>query len=543
MALNKTPEQKRTPTMRIGIPLEPDPQQTIVAATPETVGKLVKLGYEVAVQADAGLAAKFTDADYESAGATIVDESVWHSDIVVTLDTPPEQFRALLNDGAMLISRLAPGRNEELVEELAQRNITALAMDAVPRISRAQSMDVLSSMANIGGYRAVVEAASAYGRLFTGQVTAAGKMPPATVYVIGAGVGGLAAIGTANSMGAVVKATDLRPEAGEQVESMGAEFIPIPAATEKSEDGYAKEMTNDQAAAAAKLYSEQSAQADIVITTANIPGRRSPLLLTAADVAAMKPGSVIVDMAAAGGGNCEMTVPGKTIVTDNGVTVIGYTDLAGRLPAQASSLYGQNIFNLFKLITPEKDGSPVLNLEDEIIRGITVTKARSQNGAGATGAEILWPPPPIKVAVTPAAPLQEQQAHQAALEENAPEKVSFMGSGLGSKIALGLTALLAIVVMLSAPHSVSANFMVLTLAIVLGFYVISAVTPRLHTPLMSETNAISGIVLVGAILQVGSSNLLVSGLAFAAIVVSSINIFGGFAVTDRMLGMFVKEEA
>lgn len=543
--------------MRIGIPLEPDPQQTIVAATPETVTKLVKLGYEVAVQSDAGMAAKFTDADYAAAGATIVDESVWRSDIVVTLDTPPAQFRELLSDGALLVSRLAPGRNPELVEELARRNVTTLAMDTVPRISRAQSMDVLSSMANIAGYRAVVEAAAAFGRLFTGQVTAAGKMPPATVYVIGAGVGGLAAIGTANSMGAVVKATDLRPEAGEQVESMGAEFIAIPAAAEKSEDGYAKEMTNDQAAAAAKLYSEQSALADIVITTANIPGRRSPLLLTASDVAAMKPGSVIVDMAAAGGGNCELTVPGQTIVTDNGVTIIGYTDLAGRLPAQASSLFGQNIVNLFKLITPEKNGQPVLDLEDEIIRGITVTKARpisaataatagAQPATGATattGAEILWPPPPIKVAVTPAAPLQEQQAQMAALEENAPEKVSFMGSGLGAKVGLALTAALAIVVMLSAPHSVSANFMVLTLAIVLGFYVISAVTPRLHTPLMSETNAISGIVLVGAILQVGSSNLLVSGLAFAAIVVSSINIFGGYAVTDRMLGMFVKKEA
>lgn len=525
--------------MRIGIPLEPDPQQTIVAATPETVGKLVKLGYEVAVQADAGIAAKFTNADYESAGATIVDESVWRSDIVVTLDTPPKQFRDMLVDGSMLISRLAPGRNEELVEELAQRNITALAMDAVPRISRAQSMDVLSSMANIGGYRAVVEAAAAYGRLFTGQVTAAGKMPPATVYVIGAGVGGLAAIGTANSMGAIVKATDLRPEAGEQVESMGAEFIPIPAATEKSEDGYAKEMTNDQATAAAKLYTEQSAQADIVITTANIPGRRSPLLLTASDVAGMKPGSVIVDMAAAGGGNCELTVPGQTIVTENGVTIIGYTDLAGRLPAQASSLFGQNIVNLFKLITPEKDGQPVLDFDDEIIRGITVTHAQAK---GQT-ANILWPPPPIKVAVTPAAPLQEQQAQQAALEENAPEKVSFMGSGFGAKLGLGITALLAVVIMLSAPRSVSANFMVLTLAIVLGFYVISAVTPRLHTPLMSETNAISGIVLVGAILQVSSTNPLVSALAFVAIVVSSINIFGGFAVTDRMLGMFVKEEA
>lgn len=526
--------------MRIGIPLEPDPQQTIVAATPETVGKLIKLGYEVAVQSGAGNAANFLDAAYEAAGATIVDESVWGSDIVVTLDTPPEHFREKLRDEAILISRLAPGRNEDLIEELARLNVTALAMDTVPRISRAQSMDVLSSMANISGYRAVVEAASAYGRLFTGQVTAAGKLPPAVVYVIGAGVGGLAAIGTASSMGAVVKATDLRPEAGEQVESMGAEFVPIPAATEKSEDGYAKEMTADQALAAAKLYSEQSAQADIVITTANIPGRRSPLLLTAADVANMKSGSVIVDMAAAGGGNCELTVPGKTIVTDNGVTIIGYTDLAGRLPAQASSLYGQNIVNLMKLMTPEKDGQPVFNMEDEIVRGITVTKATA---GGAS--DVLWPPPPIKVAVTPAAPIQEQQAQMAELEENAPEKVSFIGgkAGIGSRIGLGLTILIGIAIVLAAPQSISTNFMVLTLAIVLGFYVISAVTPRLHTPLMSETNAISGIVLVGAILQVSSANLVVSGLAFAAIVVSSVNIFGGFAVTDRMLGMFVKEEA
>ena len=522
--------------MRIGIPQDPDPQQRIVAATPDTVGKLIKLGYDVAVQSGAGVGAKFSDADFESAGATIVDESVWHSDIVVTLDTPQKQQREMLRKNAILVSRLAPGRNEDLISELAEANVTALAMDAVPRISRAQSMDVLSSMANIAGYRAVVEAAAAFGRLFTGQVTAAGKLPPAVVYVIGAGVGGLAAIGTANSMGAVVKATDLRPEAGEQVESMGAEFIPIPAETQKSEDGYAKEMTNDQAAAAAKLYSEQSAQADIVITTANIPGRRSPLLLTAADVANMKPGSVIVDMAAAGGGNCELTVPGETIVTENGVTIVGFTDLAGRLPAQASSLFGQNIVNLFKLITPEKDGVPVLDLEDEIVRGITVTQARPEGTA-----DILWPPPPIKVAVTPAAALQEQQAHQAALEE--PEKVSFMGSGWGARIGLGISIALAIAIMLAAPASVSANFMVLTLAIVVGFYVISAVTPRLHTPLMSETNAISGIVLVGAILQVGSSDLLVSSLAFVAIVASSVNIFGGYAITDRMLGMFVKEEA
>ncbi|MEJ5919552.1 Re/Si-specific NAD(P)(+) transhydrogenase subunit alpha [Corynebacterium sp. H78] len=524
--------------MRIGIPIEPDPQQTIAAATPETVGKLMKLGYEVCVQSAAGEAATFSDADYEAAGATIVDSAVWASDIVVTLDTPPQQYRDMMRPESILISRLAPGRNPDLIEELAAHNITALAVDAVPRISRAQSMDVLSSMANISGYRAVIEAASAFGRLFTGQVTAAGKLPPATVYVIGAGVGGLAAIGTANSMGAVVKATDLRPEAGEQVESMGAEFVPIPTTTEKSDDGYAKEMTSDQAAAAAKLYSEQSALADIVITTANIPGRRSPLLLTAADVAGMKAGSVIVDMAAAGGGNCELTVPGKAIVTDNGVTIIGYTDLAGRLPTQASSLFGQNIVNLFKLLTPQKNGVPELDLDDDIIRGITVTKAATSS------ADVLWPPPPIKVSVTPVATRQEQQAHQAALHENEPEKVSFIGSGgLGTKVGLGIAVLLAVAIMFVAPHSVSANFMVLALSIVLGFYVISAVTPRLHTPLMSETNAISGIVVVGAILQVGSNNPIVSSLAFAAIVVSSINIFGGFAVTDRMLSMFVKEEA
>ncbi|OFU55381.1 Re/Si-specific NAD(P)(+) transhydrogenase subunit alpha [Corynebacterium sp. HMSC11E11] len=539
--------------MRIGIPIEPDARQPLVAATPDTVAKLIKLGYDVDVQAGAGDDAAYPDDLYEAAGARLVGEDVWRADIITTLDTPPAEYRALMKPGAMLISRLAPGRNPDLVEELAASHVTALAMDAVPRLSRAQSMDVLSSMANIAGYRAVVEAANAFGRLFTGQVTAAGKVPPATVYVIGAGVGGLAAIGTANSMGAIVKATDLRPEAGEQVESMGAEFIPIPVASEKSSDGYAKEMTDDQATAAAKLYAEQSAAADIVITTANIPGRKSPLLLTADDVRAMRPGSVIVDMAAANGGNCELTVPGEVTVTDNGVTIIGHTDLAGRLPGQASQLYGQNIVNLFKLITPEKDGAPVLDLDDEIVRGITVTlngTCASKGGdtgnveAGTTGAatdtSILWPPPPVQVSATPAAAAQEKLAAEATAE--APEKVAFMG-GAGAKIGLALVVALGVLVILASPASVSANYMVLTLAIVLGFYVISSVTPRLHTPLMSETNAISGIVLVGAILVVGSSNVIVSSLAFLAIMLSSINIFGGFTITDRMLGMFRKEEA
>lgn len=539
--------------MRIGIPIEPDPRQPLVAATPDTVGKLIKLGYDVDVQSGAGARAAYPDELYLAAGARIVGEDVWGADVVTTLDAPPREFRGRMREGAMLVARMAPGRNADLVQELADAGLTALAMDAVPRLSRAQSMDVLSSMANIAGYRAVVEAANSFGRLFTGQVTAAGKVPPATVYVIGAGVGGLAAIGTANSMGAIVKATDLRPEAGEQVESMGAEFVPIPVASEKSDDGYAKEMTEDQATAAARLYSDQSAAADIVITTANIPGRKSPLLLTADDVARMKPGSVIVDMAAANGGNCELTVPGEVIVTDGGVTIIGHTDLAGRLPGQASQLYGQNIVNLFKLITPGKDGSPVLALDDDIIRGITVTlnDTSSESTGEATPVEgssfatvgdtrILWPPPPVQVSATPAAAAQEKLAAAAGTEE--PEKVAFMGgkrAGIGLAVAIALGA----AVILASPVSVSANYMVLTLAIILGFYVISAVTPRLHTPLMSETNAISGIVLVGAILVVSSTNIIISSLAFLAIVLSSINVFGGFAITDRMLGMFVKEEA
>lgn len=539
--------------MRIGIPLEPDARQPLVAATPDTVAKLIKLGYDVDVQAGAGDHAAYPDDLYVAAGARLVGEDVWRADIITTLDTPPREYRNLMKPGAMLVSRLAPGRNPELVDELASSHFTALAMDAVPRLSRAQSMDVLSSMANIAGYRAVVEAANVFGRLFTGQVTAAGKVPPATVYVIGAGVGGLAAIGTANSMGAIVKATDLRPEAGEQVESMGAEFIPIPVASEKSSDGYAKEMTDDQATAAAKLYAEQSAAADIVITTANIPGRKSPLLLTADDVRAMRPGSVIVDMAAANGGNCELTVPGEVTVTDNGVTIIGHTDLAGRLPGQASQLYGQNIVNLFKLITPDKDGMPILDLDDEIVRGITVTLNGASSSKGgdagnveaettgaATDTAILWPPPPVQVSATPAAAAQEKLAAAATAEE--PEKVAFMG-GAKAKVGLALAVILGVAVILASPATVSINYMVLTLAIVLGFYVISAVTPRLHTPLMSETNAISGIVLVGAILVVSSSNIIVSSLAFLAILLSSINIFGGFTITDRMLGMFRKEEA
>lgn len=517
--------------MRIGVPKEPTPDQTLVAATPDTVKKLIKLGYEVLVEQGAGEKAAYLDEQYSQAGAQIVDtQAAWQADIVTVLDTPPTDYLNLVNPGALLIARMAPGRHPETVDALVERGITGFAMDTVPRISRAQSMDVLSSMSNVSGYRAVIEAAESFGRLFTGQVTAAGKIPPAKVYVIGVGVAGLAAIGTANSMGAQVSATDVRSETAEQAESVGAKFVPIPIAQEKSDDGYAKEMSADQADAATKLYTEQAAANDIVITTANIPGRRSPLLITKEAVAAMAPGSVIVDMAAAGGGNCELTRPGEKVVAENGVTIIGYTDLAGRLPGQSSQLYGQNIVNLFKLITPEKDGNYVLNMEDEVVRGITVAK----------DGENMFPPPPIQVHASPAPKKSESvEDAAAAARKQAEEKASkkrkrLLWATLG--IVLGLTLISV------TPKPLIPYYFILMLAIVVGFYVITSVTHSLHTPLMSETNAISGIILVGAILQVGSANPLVSALSFIAILVASINIFGGFSVTHRMLAMFRGEE-
>ena len=517
--------------MRIGVPKEPTPDQTLVAATPDTVKKLIKLGYQVLVEKGAGEKAAYLDEQYFQAGAEIVDtQEAWQADIVTVLDTPPTNYLDLVKPGALLIARMAPGRHPETVDALVERGITGFAMDTVPRISRAQSMDVLSSMSNVSGYRAVIEAAESFGRLFTGQVTAAGKIPPAKVYVIGVGVAGLAAIGTANSMGAQVSATDVRSETAEQAESVGATFVPIPIAQEKSDDGYAKEMSADQADAATKLYTEQAAANDIVITTANIPGRRSPLLITKEAVAGMAPGSVIVDMAAAGGGNCELTRPGEKIVTENGVTIIGYTDLAGRLPGQSSQLYGQNIVNLFKLITPEKDGKYVLDMEDEVVRGITVAK----------GGENMFPPPAIKVHAAPAPQKTESVADAAeAARKKAEEAASqkrkrFFWAALGIVLGLALIA--------ATPKPLIPYYFILMLAIVVGFYVITSVTHSLHTPLMSETNAISGIILVGAILQVGSANPVVSALSFLAILVASINIFGGFSVTHRMLAMFRGEE-
>lgn len=504
--------------MRIGIPAE-NSGTALVSATPDTVRQLINLGYDVTVEKNAGMGASLPDEMYEAVGATVAD-NVWDADIVTTLDPPSTDH---LHAGQTLISRLAPARNENLVLELARREVTSLSMDAIPRISRAQSMDVLSSQANIAGYRAVIEAAHHFGRLFTGQVTAAGKVPPATVYVIGAGVAGLAAIGTANSMGAIVKATDVRAEVGEQVESMGAEFVAIPAPAQESSDGYAKEMSAEQAEAANRLYAQQASEADIVITTANIPGRKAPTLLSADVVAAMKPGSVIVDMAAANGGNCELTVPGE-VIEAHGVTIIGITDLASRLPAQSSQLYGQNVVNLLKLATPHKDGQLVLDMQDEIIRGITVTE----------GDDIMWPPPPVTVSATMAstpAPSTPEPVIEETPQPAAHTKIWW----------LGLAAVLGAALVLVTPPAIASHYIVLALAIIVGFYVITNVTHALHTPLMSVTNAISGIIIVGALLQVSHSSVVITILSFIAILIASINIFGGFTVTHRMLAMFRRD--
>lgn len=510
--------------MRIGIPCERIDGQKLVAATPDTVGKLIKLGYQVAVESGAGAQASFLDAQYADAGAEIVGAEVWAADIIFALDTPPIEYLDQMSRGATLICRMAPGRNPQTLAALKEREITGLAMDLVPRISRAQSMDVLSSMANIGGYRAVIEAANHFGRLFTGQVTAAGKMPPATVYVIGAGVAGLAAIGTANSMGAIVNATDVRNETAEQVESMGANFVPIPAPAQESADGYAKEMSADQATAAAKLYAEQSAKSDVVITTANLPGRKSPVLLSREAVAQMKPGSVIVDMAAANGGNCELTVPGEVVTTENGVKIIGYTDLAGRLPAQASQLYGQNLVNFFKLVTPQKDGMLTLDFADDIIVQMTVTH----------DGNILFPPPPVKVSAAPKAPVAAVQTTAAEPEQQKPWIVKHWWKFVAALIFAAL--------ILAAPPSMASHFIVFALAVIVGFYVITNVTHSLHTPLMSVTNAISGIIVVAALLQLPYNSVTIKILAFIAIVVAAINVFGGFTVTNRMLKMFQRSE-
>ncbi|GAA1787146.1 Re/Si-specific NAD(P)(+) transhydrogenase subunit alpha [Pseudarthrobacter sulfonivorans] len=509
---------------RIGIVAELG-RETRVAATPTTVKQLLGLGYEVVVEKGAGESSSFRDDAYAEAGALIVGaDEAWGSEVVLRISPPTEDEIARLADGAALIGMLSPGLRPELVEALAARPITALALDAVPRISRAQSMDVLSSMANIAGYRAVIEAAHEFGRFFTGQVTAAGKVPPAKVLVAGAGVAGLAAIGAASSLGAIVRATDPRPEVADQVKSIGGTYLKVEVAEEmKSSDGYAKATSEAYNARAAEIYTEQAADVDIIITTALIPGRPAPKLLTAEDVAAMKSGSVIVDMAAGQGGNVEGSVAGERVVTDNGVVILGYTDLPARLPAQASQLYGTNMVNLLKLLTPEKDGVLRIDFDDVVQRSVTVVRE----------GEKTWPPPPVQVS---AAPVQTETKRAEERAAEAAKKMGLSPAGKAGLFAAGIAVLFGINAV--APAPLPQHFTVLMLSIVVGFYVIGKVHHALHTPLMSVTNAISGIIVVGALLQVTSDNIIMQVLAAVAVLLASINIFGGFAVTRRMLAMF-----
>ena len=512
--------------MRLGVPKESKRGETRVAATPKTVEQLIKLGYDVVVEAGAGEASAYPDEAYVDAGATLEPaEQVWASDVVAKVNAPSDEEVPLLRSGAILASLLAPALNPDKVEALRAQGVTALAMDAVPRISRAQSLDVLSSMANIAGYRAVVESAHEFGGLFTGQVTAAGKVPPAKVLVCGAGVAGLAAIGAAGSLGAIVRAFDVRPEVAEQVESMGAEFLQIDVEQEVSSDGYAKETGEDFNRKAAELYAEQAKDVDIIITTALIPGKPAPRLITEEMVASMKPGSVIVDMAAGSGGNVAGSVADERVVTDNGVRIIGYTDLAGRLPTQASQLFGTNVVNLLKLVTPDKDGQPVLDMEDTVVRGMTVTQ----------GEETLWPPPPVQVSAAQSTPAASKVAEAEA--DKKPEKPHDPNRKFWY---IGGAALLFLVAAAFMPAAFLSHFIVFALAVVIGFYVIGSVHHALHTPLMSVTNAISGIIVVGALLQVTSPDIAIQVIAAAAIFFASINVFGGFTVTNRMLNMFRK---
>ncbi|WP_036771113.1 Re/Si-specific NAD(P)(+) transhydrogenase subunit alpha [Photorhabdus australis] len=509
--------------MRIGVPKERLTNEARVAATPGTVEQLLKLGFNVVVESGAGHLASFEDSAYQQVGVEITDRhDIWCSNIILKVNAPEDDEIALMKEGSTLVSFVWPAQNPELMQKLSDRKVTVLAMDSVPRISRAQSLDALSSMANIAGYRAIVEAAHEFGRFFTGQITAAGKVPPAKVMIIGAGVAGLAAIGAAGSLGAIVRAFDTRPEVKEQVQSMGAEFLELDFAEEAgSGDGYAKVMSEAFIKAEMALFAAQAKEVDIIVTTALIPGKPAPRLITKAMIESMKPGSVIVDLAAQTGGNCELTQADKLVVTANGVKIIGYTDLPSRLPTQSSQLYGTNLVNLLKLLCKEKNGEIDIDFDDVVIRGVTVVKE----------GEITWPAPPIQVSVQ-----SKEKPAPVKAEKPKPQPTSpWLKYGLLA-LAIILFGWLANV----APKEFLSHFTVFALACVVGYYVVWNVSHALHTPLMSVTNAISGIIVVGALLQIGDGGW-VSFFSFIAILIASINIFGGFTVTQRMLKMFRKD--
>ena len=522
--------------MKIGAPKETFEAEARVALTPDSAQQLQKIGHSCFIESGAGLKAGFTDAAYEAAGVTLVNTATdlfEQVDVVVKVRPPSTTEAGQLRNAQTLISLFYPAQNTDLLELCRDQGATVIAMDMVPRISRAQKMDALSSMANIAGYRAVIEAGNNFGRFFTGQITAAGKVPPAKVLVIGAGVAGLAAIGTATSLGAITYAFDVRPEVAEQIESMGAQFVYLefePTQDGAATGGYAAPSSPEFREKQLARFRELAPEIDIVITTALIPGRPAPKLWLEDMVRAMKPGSVIVDLAAERGGNCDLTVPDQKVVSDNGVTIIGYTDFPSRMAAQASTLYSTNIRHFLTDLTPKKDGVIVHNMEDDVIRGATVT----HEGA------VTYPPPPPKVQAISAAQPKEKPKELTPAEKRAQEAAAFRSQTRTQVGLLALGGLLIALVGAYAPASFMSHLIVFALACFVGFQVIWNVSHSLHTPLMAVTNAISGIIILGALLQVGSGNWLVVSLAAVSILIATINLVGGFLVTRRMLAMFQK---
>ncbi|NTF52986.1 Re/Si-specific NAD(P)(+) transhydrogenase subunit alpha [Agrobacterium rhizogenes] len=523
--------------MKIGSPKEIHAGEARVAMTPDSAIQLHRMGYKCVIEAGAGTAAGFPDETYREAGIEVIDskELLYASADIIVKVRPPEMTEVdWLSSGKTLISFFYPAHSKELLERANDRGANVIAMDMVPRISRAQKMDALSSMANIAGYRALIEAGTHFGRFFTGQVTAAGKVPPAKVLVIGAGVAGLAAIGTATSLGAITYAFDVRPEVAEQIESMGAEFVYLDFG-DQAEDGaatggYAAPSSPEFREKQLARFRELAPEIDIVITTALIPGRDAPKLWLTDMVAAMKPGSVIVDLAAERGGNCDLTVADQRVVSDNGVIVIGYTDFPSRMAAQASTLYATNIRHMLTDLTPNKDGKLVHNMEDDVIRGATV----------AYRGEITYPPPPPKIRAIAAQKPKEKVKEPTPEERRAKEAAAFKAQTKNQAFLLAGGTALLLLVGAYAPASFMSHFVVFMLACFVGFQVIWNVSHSLHTPLMAVTNAVSGIVILGALLQIGSDHWLVVVLAALSILIATINIVGGFLVTRRMLAMFQK---